>query len=54
MVPVLSVDDRTIGTGGIGPVTLRIVAAYHDLVRSQGTPIEPPAPVRDAAAGGPV
>jgi branched-chain amino acid aminotransferase len=40
VVPVLSVDDRAIGAGGIGPVTRRIVAAYHDVVRSQGTPIE--------------
>ena len=47
VVPVLSVDDRAIGTGGIGPVTGRIVAAYHELVRSQGTPIQPTAPARD-------
>jgi branched-chain amino acid aminotransferase len=39
VVPVLSVDDRTIGAGGIGPITARIVAAYHEVVRSQGTPI---------------
>jgi branched-chain amino acid aminotransferase len=41
VVPVLSVDGRTIGTGGIGPITTRIVAGYHDVVRSQGTPIQP-------------
>ena len=41
VVPVLSVDGRTIGDGGIGPITARIVAAYHDLVRAEGTPIEP-------------
>jgi branched-chain amino acid aminotransferase len=40
VVPVLSVDDRTIGPGGIGPITARIVAAYHEVVRSQGTPIQ--------------
>jgi branched-chain amino acid aminotransferase len=51
VVPVLSVDNRTIGTGTAGPVTCRMVAAYHDLVRSQGTPIQPPAPARDTAAG---
>ena len=28
-----------IGDGGIGPITGRIVAAYHEVVRSQGTPI---------------
>ena len=51
VVPVLSVDDRTIGSGGIGPVTGRIVAAYHQLVRSQGTPIQPASPAREAVAG---
>jgi branched-chain amino acid aminotransferase len=40
VVPVLSVDNRPIGDGTIGPVTGRIVAAYHQLVRSQGTPIQ--------------
>jgi hypothetical protein len=40
---VLTVDDRRIGDGGIGPVTARIVSAYHDVVRSQGTPIWPDA-----------
>ena len=53
VVPVLSVDDRTIGTGGIGPVTERIVAAYHGLVRSHGTPIQPGSPAREVAAGYP-
>src|SRR5215216_3648765 len=51
VVPVLSVDDRIIGAGGIGPVTGRIVAAYHELVRSQGTPIQPAAPAREVVAG---
>jgi len=45
VVPVLSVDDRQVGSGDIGPITARIVAAYHDLVRSQGTPI--PLPERE-------
>jgi len=40
VVPVSSVDGRTIGSGGVGPVTARIRAAYHELVRSQGTPIQ--------------
>ncbi|MCU1383826.1 MAG: Branched-chain-amino-acid aminotransferase [Acidobacteria bacterium] len=39
VVPVVSVDDRTIGAGTIGPVTARLVTAYHDFVRSHGTPI---------------
>jgi len=51
VVPVLSVDGRTLGDGSIGPVTARIVAAYHQLVRSQGHPIQPAAPGRDVVAG---
>jgi branched-chain amino acid aminotransferase len=39
VVPVVSVDDRTIGTGTVGPITSRITAAYHEVVRAQGTPI---------------
>jgi branched-chain amino acid aminotransferase len=50
VVPVLSVDGRTIGEGRIGPVTSRVVAAYFELVRSQGRPIQPAAPVRDVVA----
>jgi branched-chain amino acid aminotransferase len=51
VVPVLSVDDRQIGAGQIGPVTGRIIAAYHDLVRSQGTPIQPAATAPEVVAG---
>ena len=51
VVPVLDVDGRTIGAGGVGPITGRLVAAYHDLVRSQGTPIQPAAPGREAVGG---
>ena len=50
VVPVLSVDDRTIGPGGIGPITARIVAAYHEMVRSQGTPIDAAATRHEAVA----
>jgi branched-chain amino acid aminotransferase len=39
VVPVVSVDGRTIGSGGIGPNTRAIVDAYARLVRSTGTPI---------------
>jgi branched-chain amino acid aminotransferase len=39
VVPVLSVDGRTIGSGEIGPTTRTIVEAYARLVRSTGTPI---------------
>ena len=41
VVPVVSVDARTIGDGSVGPVTTRIMGAYQELVRSQGTPIQP-------------
>jgi branched-chain amino acid aminotransferase len=51
VVPVISVDDRAIGNGAIGPVTGRIVVAYEQLVRSQGTPIQPAAPAREVVAG---
>jgi branched-chain amino acid aminotransferase len=51
VVPVLSVDGRTIGSGDVGAVTARIVAAYHQLVRSQGRPIQPTAPPREIVAG---
>jgi branched-chain amino acid aminotransferase len=47
VVPVLSVDGRTIGSGEVGGVTARIVAAYHQLVRSQGRAIQPVPPPRE-------
>jgi hypothetical protein len=47
---VLSVDGRTIGNGEIGPMTAQIVAAYHQLVRSQGTPIRAAATADEAVA----
>jgi branched-chain amino acid aminotransferase len=39
IVPVATVDGRRIGNGTVGPLTARISAAYHDLVRSTGTTI---------------
>ena len=39
IVPVVEVDRRRIGEGVPGPVTRRLVAAYHDLTRSTGDPI---------------
>jgi branched-chain amino acid aminotransferase len=51
VVPVVSVDDRTIGTGAVGPVTSRVSAAYHELVRSQGRAIQPAPPEREAVGG---
>jgi branched-chain amino acid aminotransferase len=40
VVPVISVDARTIGTGAVGPITQRIVAAYGRRVREEGWPIQ--------------
>jgi len=40
IVPVLSVDDRPIGSGVTGPITGRIIAAYHQVVRAEGTIID--------------
>jgi branched-chain amino acid aminotransferase len=51
VVPVVSVDGRTIGSGEVGAVTARIMAGYHQLVRSQGRPIQPIAPSREIVAG---
>ena len=48
IVPVVTVDNRTIGTGTIGPVTERLMAAYAHVVRSSGTPIAAPAAVTAA------
>ncbi len=51
VVPVVSVDERVIGNGTIGPVTGRIMTAYEQLVRAQGTPINPVPSAREAVAG---
>ena len=42
IVPVVSVDHRPIGSGGIGPISRRIIDAYARLVRWTGTPIAAP------------
>ena len=42
VVPVVTVDGRTIGDGQSGPMTERLIAAYDYLVRSTGTPIFSP------------
>jgi branched-chain amino acid aminotransferase len=39
IVPIATVDGRTIGAGAPGAATARISAAYHKFVRSSGTPI---------------
>jgi branched-chain amino acid aminotransferase len=48
IVPISTVDGRPIGTGVPGPMTVRISAAYHTLVRSTGTPIRRAVPALTA------
>jgi branched-chain amino acid aminotransferase len=40
LVPVRSLDGETIGKGEPGPITRRLLAAFSELVRSTGTPID--------------
>jgi branched-chain amino acid aminotransferase len=39
IIPVCSVDARPIGTGSPGPETLRLIAEFQELTRTEGTPI---------------
>jgi branched-chain amino acid aminotransferase len=39
VIPVVRVDDRAIGEGKPGPVTRRLIAAFRELVQSEGAPI---------------
>ena len=39
IVPVASLDGRTIGTGKPGAVTLQLTTEFRKLTRSEGTPI---------------
>ena len=39
LVPVTKVDGRVIGTGKPGPVTQKLVGAYHSLTNTSGQPI---------------
>lgn len=39
VAPVVEVDARPIGGGRPGPTTLRLVRAFRDLVRREGTPV---------------
>lgn len=39
VVPVVMVDDRPIGDGLPGPVTVKLIKAYRELVTSTGVPI---------------
>jgi len=39
IIPVISLDKRTIGSGKPGPVTARFTARFHELTQASGTPI---------------
>jgi branched-chain amino acid aminotransferase len=39
VVPVAEYDKRTIGTGGPGPITRRLIGDFRNLVQTTGTPI---------------
>ncbi len=39
IVPVVKIDGRIIGTGKPGPVTRKLVSAYHSLTNGSGEPI---------------
>jgi branched-chain amino acid aminotransferase len=34
VIPVVTVDSRTIGDGSPGPITRKLMAAFHALARS--------------------
>jgi branched-chain amino acid aminotransferase len=44
VVPVVRVDDRTIGNGKPGPVTRQLITAFHELVQAEGAEIRLPEP----------
>ncbi len=39
--PLVEVDGRRIGTGAPGPISLKLVKAFRELVKREGTPIYP-------------
>ena len=39
VIPAVALDQRLIGNGHPGPVTLQLIAHFRDLTRSTGTPI---------------
>ena len=39
LIPVVVVDSRPIGSGKPGPVTLKLIGAFRELTRKEGTPI---------------
>jgi branched-chain amino acid aminotransferase len=41
MIPVASINGRTIGTEVPGPVTRRLLADFRNLTQKEGTPVYP-------------
>ncbi len=39
LIPVIKADGRVIGSGKPGPLTLRMISRFRELVRASGTPI---------------
>ena len=39
VIPAVQLDRRLIGTGKPGPITARVVEAFHELVKHDGTPV---------------
>lgn len=39
VIPAVQLDRRVIGSGKPGPVTAQVVAAFHELVKHDGTPV---------------
>lgn len=39
IMPVNEIDDRVVGDGRPGPVTRRLIEAFHSLVRNEGEPL---------------
>jgi branched-chain amino acid aminotransferase len=36
---VVEIDGRLIGSGDVGPVTVRVAELYHDYATTRGTPV---------------
>jgi len=41
LIPVISVDSRTIGKGSPGPVTKKLMDRFGQYARQDGTPVYP-------------
>ena len=39
IIPAVELDKRPIGDGKPGPVTQRLIARFHELTQTEGTPI---------------